>query len=309
MRNQWGQRGIALVAVLWVVALLAVIAGTVAYSTRIEGRLARNMMAVAQAGALAEGGIYLGIGELLRGDAAERPPLDGTPWDMELGGRPLRVAVLDERGKLDINHASGELLEGLVSSVAPDADAAAVAAAILDWRDEDDLRAIGGAEDDDYERMGLPYGARDGPFLMVEELQQVMGVTPELYEGLAHQVTVYSGVSQVNPQTAGREVLLAVPGLNEPTVDDFLQQRLESVTLGSQRPTLELTAGGDYFLSSNSGVYSITAQATTEDGVVARRRAVVQIAGDVDGPFRLLAWYRDGPDLGKKEIDSEVEPD
>jgi general secretion pathway protein K len=44
--------------------------------------------------------------------------------------------------------------------------------AILDWRDEDDLHLVNGAEDPDYKAAGLPYGAKDGPFDSLEELQQ-----------------------------------------------------------------------------------------------------------------------------------------
>jgi len=72
---------------------------------------------------------------------------------------------------------------------------------------------LNGAEDSAYAAEGLPYGAKDGPFPSVEELRQVLGVTPELYARLAPELTVDSGVDQVDQQFASAAVLAAVQGV------------------------------------------------------------------------------------------------
>ena len=61
--------------------------------------------------------------------------------------------------------------------------AAALVDAIVDFRDEDDLHCLQGAEDRDYADAGLPRGAKDAAFEAVEELQQVLGMTREIYDG------------------------------------------------------------------------------------------------------------------------------
>jgi len=65
------QRGIALVLVLWLTALLTVIAGGFAYAMRNEAQAARNTMSQAQARALADGAVARTVFELMR-------PADGT---------------------------------------------------------------------------------------------------------------------------------------------------------------------------------------------------------------------------------------
>ena len=69
MRDSRSRRGVALIAVLWVVLLLSVIAGSLAMLTRTELGLSRNLVLSAKAEALAEGGIHLAINELLVPDA------------------------------------------------------------------------------------------------------------------------------------------------------------------------------------------------------------------------------------------------
>ena len=64
-----------------------------------------------------------------------------------------------------------------------------------DFRDVDDLKRVNGAEDGDYENAGLPFGAKDAPFDRIEELQQVLGMTPQLYQALTRLLTVNSGAS------------------------------------------------------------------------------------------------------------------
>src|SRR5882672_7761736 len=49
-----------------------------------------------------------------------------------------------------------------------------------------------GAEDADYAAAGLAYGAKDAPFAMTEELLQVPGMTRELFDRVAPDITVYS---------------------------------------------------------------------------------------------------------------------
>ena len=139
---------------------------------------------------------------------------DGSPRPWTFAEVPLSISVSNEASRIDLNHADAKTLTALfmVLDVAEDA-AAALADRILDWRDPDDLVGLNGAEDSAYAAEGLPYGAKDGPFTSVEELRQVLGVTPELYARLAPELTVDSGVDQVDQQFASAAVLAAVQGV------------------------------------------------------------------------------------------------
>lgn len=287
-----GQRGVALLMVLWGVTLLAVVAGSLGYSLRSESRLTGNYLMGARAAALAEGGIYQGILALLEGRDETQWLPDGQEREVTApsAGHVL-VSLQAERGKVDLNQAPKDLVERLVLAVDPEADAEAVAGAIVDWRDPDDDRQPGGAEDSDYRAAGLNYAARDGPFTSVQELQQVLGVTPELYQVLRELVTVHGGQASVDPLVAPRTVLLALPGMDESAVEELLAWR-ESIMGEEGMPVLPPAAIlGDLRLSpSQSGIYTVLSRGITPEGGRAGYRVVVRLGGNGEVPYTVLQW-------------------
>ena len=66
-RGVWmrGQRGLALVTVLWVLVLLSLIAASSTKTTRTEINVTRNIIDNAKAEALADAGVYQAIYALL----------------------------------------------------------------------------------------------------------------------------------------------------------------------------------------------------------------------------------------------------
>ena len=50
-----------------------------------------------------------------------------------------------------------------------------------------------GAEEAAYRAAGLPWGPKNAPFETVEELQQVLGMTADIYKRVAPSLTTYSG--------------------------------------------------------------------------------------------------------------------
>src|SRR5690606_5946952 len=84
-----------------------------------------------------------------------------------------------------------------------------LAANLLDWIDEDDVRQGGGSEDDVYQRMDPPYRAANRPLLSLDELRLVEGFDGTLVDALRPYVTVYpiAGSGGVNLNTAPAWVL------------------------------------------------------------------------------------------------------
>ena len=72
-------RGVALVVVIWTLALLSVIALSFTHGTRNQAVLARNVIENAQARALADAGVYRAAAALLSRRAADRWRADQTP--------------------------------------------------------------------------------------------------------------------------------------------------------------------------------------------------------------------------------------
>lgn len=85
--------------------------------------------------------------------------------------------LVDEASKLNLNTATAEMLS-LLPRMTPE-----LAAAIVDWRDEDSDISDGGAEDETYQRFNPPYRCKNGPFESVEELGMVAGMTLQILEG------------------------------------------------------------------------------------------------------------------------------
>jgi len=282
---------VALVLVLWVVSLLAVIAGNFAYSMRGEAQIARNLVSSAQARALAEAGVHRAWYELTRPPSdAQRWLPDGVEREMNVPGATVKVTIQDESGKIDLNAASEDLLKGLFRSVglAEDANVALVDA-IADWRDPDKLRRLHGAEEAEYRAAGKSYVPTNAPFETVDELQRVLGMTPDLYRLVKAALTVHSKLAGVNPAVAPRESLLAIPGVNNAMVDQYLAMRLAALGTGAKAPPF---AAGSAYVTATAGtsVYSVRSVATMADGSIFVRETTARVTPDPRRPIAVLAW-------------------
>jgi general secretion pathway protein K len=240
-------RGIALVLVLWVIALLTVMALGLTAAQRTESTLTANALDGARFRAAADAGIAYAVLHLLAPPAldlhaasatdAEGQPQewlpDGSARPWTFAEVPLAISVSNEASRIDLNRADANVLKALLMVLGvPEDKAAALADRILDWRDEDDLVGLNGAEDSNYAAEGLPYGAKDGPFTSVEELRQVLGVTPDLYARLAPELTVDSGTEQVEQQFASAAVLAALQGVPLADAQATVAERTQSQVPG-----------------------------------------------------------------------------
>ena len=320
------QRGIALIAVLWGMVLLSVIGLSVATTSRTETRLAHNLVENARAMALADAGVHRAVLRLLKPVVQQTaavgpemqsllqrrpeleqvllpetedasPPqgeevwrLDGTPYAWRVRGGEVVISVQDEAGKIDLNRAPDDQLNGLFLAVGLDPDrSAGMVDAIVDFRDRDDLRRLNGAEDPDYRAAGRAYGAKDGPFVAVDEVRQVLGMTPELYGWVAPALTVYSRRGRVNQATALPLVLQAVLGLNSEELEARLAERDAASVAGTVRRL-------------RAQIVTIRAEAHTETGAVFVREAVVRLIRRGDQPFRIEAWRQGRRAVAAEEV-------
>src|SRR5262249_46653808 len=139
---------------------------------------------------------------------------------------------------------------------------AALVDAIEDFRDPDNERQPDGAEDRDYQTAGLSHGAKDGPFETVEELQQVIGMTSDLYRLVAPALTVDSRRPAVHPAYAPAMVLKAIPGMDPDALNAFLKVRTQEGWGRAQLLPNGATGGSEDFVSSADDV----AEEGTSDG-------------------------------------------
>ena len=274
-----GMRGAALLLVLWLVALLTALVGAYALTARIEALQGRVGSRGAMAQEIARAGMEYALVRVADRNPETHWQPNGRAYAWRFDGHDVQVRIIDETGKVDLNQADVPLLSRLMQVLGEPPDASdALAAAIVDWRDADDLgQPVGGAEDGDYAAAGRPYGAKDAPFETIAELEQVLGMTPDLYARLEPFLTLYSGRGQPDATYAQGPVLVAM-GMDATA---WLAQREAAGAAGA----LQLVGTG-------SGTYSIESRARLADGRETSLRTVVRAGGSpVPGSaYTLLRW-------------------
>ena len=275
-------KGVALIAVLWLVALLTLLAGAVVTLSVTHRRTAVRFAEAAQADLTLDAAIRVVMLRLIA------PPDHAQPWPI---GSTQTVDVLDEHvslvvqreaGRIDLNTANPDLLTALFAANGwRESDASSMAARIVDWRDPDDETSPGGAESKEYQAAHLSYGPHNGLFESVDELRQVLGserISGELYDSL----TVFS-------HAPGAVESAATPAV------------LKALAWADQRQL-----GGHRWLNDQSNGARPTVGAPTPaalSGEVLRLRAcmhhpttercrvvVVRLTGNARKPFQVFEW-------------------
>ncbi len=254
------QRGIALVSVLWVMALVALVATGLAQTVRSDSRAVANVLSQSRAQWAADAGVELAALNLMY-PVAVRWPADGSVREIDVDGVQLRIATLDVAGRIDLNTAPPALLTNLITQAGMEAnDAAYVVGAILDWRDVDQMRRLNGAEANDYRLAGRDYEPGNGPFQSVDELRLVLGMTDEIYSRLEPAVTVFSGEAGIKP--------LAAPPL-----------------------AMNATSGLEYLRNAAGGsTFDVLVEAVAADGIAYRTAATIRMEYGSGRPYTVLAW-------------------
>jgi len=259
-------RGAALVIVLSLLAVVTVIATSLAGIAHEETLLTQRHMETARSRYIAEASVRLVIAELLSPAVAATVPADGRLRTLDVEGETVIVSVRAARGLMDINSAGEEALRAVFSAAgADDRLATALAERVLDWRDGDDRKRASGAEDADYRALGSPWTARDGRFVSVDEVRYVLGMPPELFRRLSPYLTVHSG-------TADTDLAAAPP---------FLVDALGAGASGYLAPVRRPPQGGP-------GIFHINVGIPGAGGAFVSLEAVVLIGGG--DSYSILEW-------------------
>jgi len=249
-----GERGFALVAVLLVLGLLGIIGAEFSYSMRLEASAMRAWRDNINAAHLAEAGLEQALRELSGDVKFASEAVDGllTFYSQQPGAGAQQLVALprlprtkvrlgpgefsyhitDEQSRINVNANNQQRFDKLLQCLGIDKNRRdQIVDAILDWVDTNEEHRLHGAESDDYYlSLPTPYRARNGPMESVNELLQIKGVTPALFEGgdgkpgLADVFTAAKGAIQVNVNTAGPVVLCGM-GASEAEISKIIQRR------------------------------------------------------------------------------------
>ncbi len=269
------EKGVALIMVLWIIAILSVIAFEFSYAMRTEVKIVKNFQEELQLYAMAEGGVERAIAELVykhdprvqnkrRTLKSKDFPPEKKEWVTDGRGYPLTfdlgvcvVKVMGEAGKININLVSGMLLRKIITNLGVEGEAGDIVVdSLLDWRDPDDLYRLNGAENDYYQSLPEPYECKNGNLDSIEELLLVRGVTPELFYGkkgtwpgeggkekgnrigLKDIFSIYALGEQVDINSATLPVLRFALGIPSEIARGIIQAREEKV-FENQRDLLQ----------------------------------------------------------------------
>jgi len=257
-------RGFALLIVLWTLVLLALIVTELGTSGRMESKIARNLMANAEAEAAADGAVHQAIFHLADGSDQGWQP-DGALRHLAVGPVPVEVWIEDEAGKVNPNLADPALLQALLVVLGADQNLAqTVAQGIVDWR--------GGTPPEQqasvaqrYQAAGLSYQPSFSPFESVDDVGLVLG----LPRALAARLLPHLSVHQIG---------IADPARADPVVARALAQ-LPGGT-GLAQPAVPMAYHS----------VTIVANAQPASGGRFTRRALVRIGPGLPHGYALLVW-------------------
>ncbi|KEA62107.1 General secretion pathway protein K [Marinobacterium lacunae] len=281
--EQWAsesrQRALVLVSVLWVLLLLSLLVTNLSLSARSFARQAQNAEQAVRASEAADSGIVWALWNLQQ-SGVRQWLADGSGHRLALADTHVWVALQDESGKVDLNYAPTELLDGLLALVIEDdTRREALVAAIEDWRDADDLVRLNGAEESEYLAAGRSTGPANREFYDVEELSQVLGMTPDIYDRVRWSLTVNNGTRGINPQFAPADVLMALPGASLVTVEQFIEDRRQAWEDEQPMPAMPFDASL-YIETGRAGIeYSVQSWASIKPWTEVRQQALITVRG------------------------------
>jgi general secretion pathway protein K len=268
------RRGVVLVTVLWSISLLSALAMAASVTFRgFAGVMVVDRNRV-QGDALLTAGLEASASMIeTLGDA----PLREIEIALTLATGSVRVHLNDEGGRIDIGKAPAEVIAAVLRSVgAPPAAADGIARRVVELRPP---------------AKAANSGTRPGteqPFTDVLQLGQIPGMRPEWLAAIAPLTTVY-GSETVNPLTAPRGVIAALPGVDGAGLEAFLAGR-RSFPVDADRLARVLGPAQQYLAAKPQRVAAIELMAKLTDGHVAAARAVIVVLPQDSEPYRVLVF-------------------
>lgn len=223
-QRRFRQRGVALITVLLVFAVIAVIAAEMLRRSQLNVRSLGNLLESRQAYYYALGGEALARQLLaldVRNGHGNKDSLDeawaraGEQAPFAIDNGAIKIEIHDLQGRFNLNSlvdAQGQPVEGrplpqLKQLCAVLGVNARYAEQWRDWIDRDQLAQPGGAEDAAYPH----YKTAGGPEADVSALRLLRDMQPEAFDQIAPHVAVLPPDAPLNINTADSAVLRSLP--------------------------------------------------------------------------------------------------
>lgn len=308
------ESGFALILTLVVTALMVAVVVEMIHQVYVDTSLSRGFRDGQQASILAESGVE-GVVKLMPvflpasaittslSDAWAKP----IKLDDEAGS--LTVTITEESGKININglvmatsgiynDSTQKALLRLGTLLIPQLPES-IWPAVADWISPVGITHPGGAGLSYYGALNPPYKARNAPLMTLTELSLVKGVTPEIPMKLRPYLTTFSDlrpISQVNINTAPKEVLQALDSIDARTAERIMEKRstkaFEGIGDVNNRVPGTLPGLGGGMICFKGTIFRITSVATVKD-TIRTVEAVVRLGTTTQTnniPTGFLSW-------------------
>lgn len=288
-----GSRGFALLVVLWFLVLIAAIGTYLMANARSETAIAHNIQAAARAEALADAGISQAAFKLTETSASSNWNLDGAPHRLLLPTGEVVIRLHDENAKINPNHASGALMSALFEAAGVDrVRARRLGTAIADWVSPwTEIRQFGAEQ---YRDAGKSYAPPNAPLETIDDLQLVLGMTPQILASLRPYLTIYTRTDRPDGKNVSQLVRQALVLATRESRD------ITGPINDSLRNPAVLEAGVTAPANANSAgisgkpsetVVKIEVRALSADGGIYVRHAVLRIDPASPTGYVVLDWH------------------
>jgi len=189
-----GQRGVVLIAVLWICALIMWFALQISAETRIQSEEQIHSIRKSQALHIAIGGCYealarLGQSSAFGDDSDSNWKPDGKLHLIEYQTGYALVKIELEDLKVNVNKAGQVPLKQIFEKAGADeAISEQFADLIMDFIDQDDTPRMRGGEKAYYKQLGLNYIPFNGPLTSLDQLLLIPGMTEQIFYGYGRPV-------------------------------------------------------------------------------------------------------------------------
>ena len=190
--------GTVLIVTIWIILIISSMVLIFARTMRVSAYAAANTVATQQADLIADGALQSVLAQIAlqeeltdkeKSELTEAVPVgEGYFWLLQSNledDQEHTFGLVHESSKINLNSASLEMLQKLPGM------SAELAAAIIDWRDEDSDLTEGGAESEYYLLQSNAYACKNAPLETVEEILLLRGATQDVLFG---EDTNFNGV-------------------------------------------------------------------------------------------------------------------
>lgn len=295
-----GDRGIVLVAVLLMVAIMSVMVVAITALTR-SGIAAHGLEQRRLATHLAlRSGLESAKALILATPAEKRIYFDGTPLTIDLGGGiEAEVTIRDAAGLVDLNRTDMKLVDAMLLSSLAKAEAETISSRIAGWRKkaEEKMKADAQAQPVPAQPPpGQPAATAEGekplpaPVIFLSAGQLVAMAEADGAAALVSRFTVFNPTGQVNPLAASEDVLLTVPGITPADLTAVAAAR-KGRALNALAELGQMAERLKPFLTlQQPSVFVIDVRLQSGPGIIAQSRAgtVAQVVDKGPLPFQTL---------------------